>query len=103
MFAGPVSMNERCPQCGHHFMREPGFFQGAMYVSYTLATFQLVILVVLSQLFVAPRAGQLAAWVVALGVHAALVLRLFRTSRAIWAHLNVLTRAPDADAPIPRR
>jgi uncharacterized protein (DUF983 family) len=25
-----------CPTCGLHFEREPGFFQGAMYVSYGL-------------------------------------------------------------------
>lgn len=29
-------MNERCPSCGLLFNREPGYFLGAMYVSYGL-------------------------------------------------------------------
>jgi len=29
-------MNTDCQHCGLHFEREPGFFQGAMYVSYGL-------------------------------------------------------------------
>ena len=36
MFAGPLRMHHSCPRCGHVFIREPGFFQGAMYVSYGL-------------------------------------------------------------------
>src|SRR5436190_12582264 len=34
MFRGRFEMNTTCPVCGHRFEREPGFFQGAMYVSY---------------------------------------------------------------------
>lgn len=30
-------MNDTCPHCGVKFEREPGFFYGAMYVSYTLS------------------------------------------------------------------
>lgn len=29
-------MNETCSHCGHKFEKEPGFFYGAMYVSYAL-------------------------------------------------------------------
>lgn len=29
-------MNDRCPTCGLHFNREPGYFLGAMYISYGL-------------------------------------------------------------------
>lgn len=36
MFRGRFEMNATCPVCGHRFEREPGFFQGAMYVSYGL-------------------------------------------------------------------
>lgn len=31
-----MKMNEECPVCGLHFEIEPGFFWGAMYVSYAL-------------------------------------------------------------------
>ena len=30
-------MNETCPECGHLFEEEPGYFLGAMYVSYPIA------------------------------------------------------------------
>jgi uncharacterized protein (DUF983 family) len=36
VFRGRFEMNATCPVFGHRFAREPGFFQGAMYVSYGL-------------------------------------------------------------------
>ncbi len=45
MFRGRFAMNPTCPVCGHRFEREPGFFQGAMYVSYGLGTAYLGVLV----------------------------------------------------------
>ena len=32
-------MHEKCPKCNYHFEREPGYFIGAMYISYGLAVF----------------------------------------------------------------
>lgn len=39
LFQMPV-MNERCSICNYHFDREPGYFIGAMYLSYGLAILQ---------------------------------------------------------------
>ena len=36
IFRGFPKMNERCPVCDLKFEREPGYFLGAMYVSYGL-------------------------------------------------------------------
>jgi len=36
VFRGFPRMHERCPACGLKFEREPGYFLGAMYVSYVL-------------------------------------------------------------------
>jgi uncharacterized protein (DUF983 family) len=33
-------MNESCEKCKYHFDREPGYFLGAMYLSYGLAALQ---------------------------------------------------------------
>jgi len=33
---GLVTMNDHCAVCGLNFMREPGYYTGAMYVSYFL-------------------------------------------------------------------
>ena len=40
-------MNERCPHCGLKFEREQGYFLGAMYFSYGIATVVIVLLAVL--------------------------------------------------------
>jgi hypothetical protein len=45
LFRMPV-MHETCPHCGHKFEREPGFFFGAMYVSYALAVAEMVSIIV---------------------------------------------------------
>ncbi|BDD10537.1 hypothetical protein FUAX_29690 [Fulvitalea axinellae] len=34
MYVGFLSMHHTCPECGLRFEREPGFFFGAMYISY---------------------------------------------------------------------
>jgi uncharacterized protein (DUF983 family) len=36
VFAGPFRMHALCPTCGLLFEREPGYFTGAMYLSYGL-------------------------------------------------------------------
>lgn len=38
-FVGFPKMHERCPVCRLRFEREPGYFLGAMYISYGLALF----------------------------------------------------------------
>jgi uncharacterized protein (DUF983 family) len=37
LFRGPAMMHESCLACGLRFEREPGYFVGAMYISYALA------------------------------------------------------------------
>lgn len=92
MFRAPLTMNEQCPVCGHRFMREPGFFQGAMYVSYTMGVVTFLGLVTIMRRLLETRIGFLASCGVAFAVQLMLVPVLFRYSRVIWAHLNVGTR-----------
>ncbi len=47
IFLGFPKMHERCPACNLRFEREPGYFLGAMYISYGLA---LVIITALAAL-----------------------------------------------------
>jgi uncharacterized protein (DUF983 family) len=46
IFTGFPRMHEYCPVCGLKFEREEGYFLGAMYISYGLALFTIVILAV---------------------------------------------------------
>ena len=94
MFRGRFTMNPTCPVCGHRFEREPGFFQGAMYVSYGIGIVYLGMLGLLANRFVAPRFGIAAAISAVILVHVACVPAVFRYSRVIWAHLNVRTMRP---------
>ena len=92
MYQGTFTMYEHCPVCGHRFMREPGFFQGAMYVSYTMGLFTFLFLLLFCRARLTPTLGLTAAYVVAFALQLCLVPMLFRYSRVIWAHLNVGTR-----------
>src|SRR5438034_2850487 len=55
MFRGRFEMNATCPVCGHRFEREPGFFQGAMYVSYGIGIVYIGVLAILANAFLVPR------------------------------------------------
>jgi uncharacterized protein (DUF983 family) len=83
-----LAMNEVCPLCGVRFEREPGYFLGAMYISYMLAipiigglTLLLWYTVLASWELVW---AALAAW----GVFLLLVPAVFRYSRIIWMHFD---------------
>ena len=87
IFAGLVTMNPACPACGLEFRREPGYFTGAMYVSYALAVPLVAALVVLVYL-VAP-AWRLEWLVLAASVgFLPLMPFVFRWSRILWIHLD---------------
>lgn len=91
--SGLLTMNERCDVCGHRFLREEGFFQGAMYVSYVVGMLEFAALALISWALLAPRIGLGWALGIAFVVHLLLVPQLFRYSRVLWAHLNVGTGA----------
>jgi len=84
-------MNPTCPVCGHRFEREPGFFQGAMYVSYALGVGEAGVLALAGLLLLVPRVGLLPAVAALVVIHLTCVPQLFRYSRVIWAHLNIGT------------
>ncbi len=94
MFRGRFSMNPTCPVCGHRFEREPGFFQGAMYVSYGIGIVYLGMLGLIATRFVVPHYGVAVGVAGVALVHLACIPAVFRYSRVIWAHANVRTMRP---------
>lgn len=86
-------MHERCPTCGLRFEREPGYFVGAMYISYALSVPILAVLV-LGVWWWRPDWSWLPVLAVATVLYLPLVPWLFRTSRVLWIHLD---RAVDPD------
>lgn len=76
-------MNERCSNCGYHFDREPGYFFGAMYVSYGLTIIEMLAVFFLAVSFVSLP-------VLFILLFLMLVLTMFfnwRLSRIIWIHI----------------
>ena len=87
VFVGLMRMKERCTLCGHRFERQPGYFMGAMYVSYGLGIVVLLSLTLGLEL-VAPALSPWRELAFAVPVFLLLVPALFRYSRIIWMHLN---------------
>jgi uncharacterized protein (DUF983 family) len=80
------AMNPACPACGLRFLREAGYFLGAMYVSYLLG--------VLTVLPVAVILAVVLEWHLALVMVVAALQTLvsvplfLRLSRVLWLHVD---------------
>jgi hypothetical protein len=91
MFAYPASslfkfnrMNEQCPNCGVRLEPEPGFYQGAMYVSYGFTVAVMMLIGVPLYFFINPSD-----WVyigTVIGVMVLLVPLNYRYSRIIYLY-----------------
>ena len=84
-------MPERCPTCNQHFEPEPGFYFGAMFVSYGLSAILLLVpalILVLGYDWSATRA-----MIVILAIGAISFFRILRLSRSVWIHINVKYQA----------
>jgi len=83
VFKGLISMYRHCPVCGLTYEREPGYFLGAMYISYAFATVIIgIALLLLYQIF--PEWSDIAIYGVALLFLFPFVPFIFRYSRVIW-------------------
>jgi uncharacterized protein (DUF983 family) len=86
IFRGFPRMHERCPVCDLKFEREPGYFLGAMYVSYGLA---LVIIALIAALLWSVTAWWITKdtiWAVVLFLPLAPTITLF--ARVLWIYLD---------------
>jgi uncharacterized protein (DUF983 family) len=88
VYHGLMSMHDTCPECRHQFGREPGYFTGAMFVSYTLAVPLLfIIFIILWQVFSTT-------WPLTLNLLVTFIVFLpfvpiiFRYSRIIWMYVD---------------
>lgn len=98
VWRGFLSMNEKCPVCGLVFEREPGYFTGAMVVSYVLAVPVLGAIVIGLMAFASLEA--VPALLIGDAVYLALVPFIFRYSRVVWLHFDW---AIDPEKAEPRR
>ena len=79
-------MSDRCLICGLHFNREPGYFLGAMYISYGLAVGFIVAFGVILWLLTRWSLNKVALWSVLLFLPFAPMLTFF--SRVLWIYFD---------------
>jgi uncharacterized protein (DUF983 family) len=87
VFAGRVTMNERCPECGLKFEREQGYFVGAMYISYLIAVVLITVLFWLVSALMPDTTFNMAL-TLAVVLFLPFVPMVFRYSRIIWMHVD---------------
>jgi uncharacterized protein (DUF983 family) len=93
IFAHGLTMHERCPTCGIAFSREPGYFAGAMYISYALGLPIVFTLATTLRLVFSTWSFECVMAVATL-LFLPTVPLLFRYSRILWIHFD---RAVDPD------
>jgi hypothetical protein len=79
-------MRERCPSCGLKFEREPGYFLGAMYISYGLGLITIVGFGLLLWVFTSWPLLKITLWAIVLFVPLAPTITLL--SRVLWIYLD---------------
>ena len=97
MFSGVWRANDPCPVCGKLFQREEGYFLGAMYFSYALATGVLIPLYLLFWLLL-PTEDTLLIALLATGLYLPLVPVVFRYSRVLWVYVDQLVSPGESSA-----
>lgn len=79
-------MKDDCEVCHYHFDREPGYFLGAMYISYALAVFQGILTFVFLRVFL-PKIDTIWVVLIILGVISAFSMKNYKLSRIIYIHI----------------
>lgn len=79
-------MKSNCENCNYHYEREPGFYQGAMFVSYGLGLFQAIVVFFILKLAF-PDLDVINVLIVIIGAIILFSMKNFKLSRMIWLYL----------------
>ena len=83
----PFKMNDHCPVCQQNFMPEPGFYYGAMFLSYIgTGFFALFFLMFFNWVLDWSMTASIIALLLTFGL---LFVWIFRIARSLWLSLNV--------------
>lgn len=83
----PLEMPENCELCGQKLEPEPGFYFGAMFLSYIISAWVLLIVSLSLVFFFKWTVG--AAMMVVLAIAGLFYIKLLRFSRSLWIHMMV--------------
>ena len=87
---------DTCPNCGEKFEKEPGFFYGAMYVSYALQVAELVAFSIAFYVL-APDVSLTVRLLLTIGMAILLIPLVFRLSRSVWINLFIHYTPQDSE------
>lgn len=87
MLNKPLDMKERCEVCGQNFMPEPGFYYGAMFISYLLSTFFFLLVAAITIIYFDWSVEGAFGLIIFLG--AIFYIWVLRMSRSIWINLMI--------------
>ncbi len=87
VFNGRFAMNSKCPNCGLMFEREPGYFLGALYISYAVSV---LIIALLTALILAVFPVLELHWAILIAAVAFLpvIPPTYRYARLIWINFD---------------
>jgi len=80
-------MNKRCKVCNLNFEPEPGFYFGAMFISYTISAMTLLPLALLMVFKYGWSANQAMALIIFIGFLS--FYKTMRISRSVWINIMV--------------
>jgi uncharacterized protein (DUF983 family) len=86
VYWGFPKMNDHCSACGLHFNREPGYFLGAMYISYGLALALIFAIGAILWVLTSLRLDKVAIWAVLFFLPLSPMLTFL--SRVLWIYLD---------------
>lgn len=86
-FNQPFEMKERCDKCNEDFFPEPGYYYGAMFVSYIFtAWFSILFVLLLHWVF---GWSTMASFATLIGVLSIFFVYVFRLARSMYININV--------------
>ncbi|MBT8232341.1 MAG: DUF983 domain-containing protein [Saprospiraceae bacterium] len=86
-FSDPLAMNKNCSVCNQAMEPEPGFYYGAMFLSYIISTFTLLPLALLLVFYFKWSVEAAMGIVILFG--ALFFFKILRGSRSLWIHMMV--------------
>lgn len=83
----PLEMPYACGTCGQRYEPEPGYYFGAMFISYLISCALLLPIALLMNLYTSLSVNGIMATIILIG--AILFIRILRLSRSVWIHIMI--------------
>ncbi|MGB3548809.1 MAG: DUF983 domain-containing protein [Saprospiraceae bacterium] len=83
----PFEMHDKCPLCGQDYVIEPGFYYGAMFISYIFTALFCIFFMAVVHWWIGISTNW--SFVMLLAILGINFIYIFRLARSLWIHVNV--------------